>query len=306
MDAGANLSPEGLPVGRENPVILMNDGAYDNWQGEYAVLLAHTGGPALAGIVIGTGGMWSDVEANLGGWQTFVTRSRESGLVNVPDPIRSEGPPLARPDDGVIESTLPNRSGGALFIVETSSRLSQPGRPVVVATGGRLTDVADAYLVDSTVADRIVVVASLGTGFSDGERVARMGIPNGEMDPWANFIVATRLLYVQVSAYYDQTHDVPDHRTAELPDNPFGTWMRDKQPMIFDTPVASDQVSVLAVGRPAFAREVERVAASSSDGDETTLVPTAEGNGWLVTESDGDAATAHFWRLLDDPTTFGP
>jgi hypothetical protein len=80
--------------------------------------------------------------------------------------------------------------------------------------------------------------------------------------------------------------------------------MRDKQPTIFDTPLASDQVSVLAVGLPAFARGVVRVAPSGWNGNEPTLAPAAEGNGWLVTQSDGDAATTHFWRLLDDPTTF--
>jgi len=305
LDAGTNLPPEGLPVGAENPVILSNDGAYDNWQGEYAVLLAHAGGPALAGIIVSAAGMWSDLDANLSGWQTLVTRSRESGLANLPDPIRSESQPLERPSDDSIESTVANRSEGALFIVETSSRLSRPGLPVVVATGGRLTDVADAYLVDPTVADRIVVVASLGTGFSGGERVARMSIPNGEMDPWANFIVATRLRYVQVSAYYDQMTDVAAERTAELPDNALGTWMRDKQPMILDTPVASDQVSVVALGVPAFVQGVVRVAPSGWDGNAPKLVPDPDGPAWLVTESDGDAATAHLWGLLLDPATFG-
>jgi len=292
-------------VGAENPVILSNDGAYDNWQGEYAVLLAHAGGPALAGIIVSAGGMWSDVDANVSGWQTLVTRARESGLPNVPDPLRSASQPLERPSDDVIESTVANRSDGALFIVDTSSRLSRPGLPVVVATGGRLTDVADAYLVDPTVADRIVVVASLGTGFSDGERVARMGIPNGEMDPWANFIVAARLRYVQVSAYYDQRTDVVAGQTAELPDNALGTWMRDKQPMILDTPVASDQVGVLALGLPTFVRAVVRVTPSGWDGNARELAPDPGGTAWLVTESDGDAATAHLWRLLLDPATFG-
>ena len=38
--------PHGLlPVDERNPILLANDGAYDNWQGEYAVLLANAGGP---------------------------------------------------------------------------------------------------------------------------------------------------------------------------------------------------------------------------------------------------------------------
>ena len=74
----------------------------------------------------------------------------------------SGGDPLVRPADGKIESTTPNMSAGAKLILEMSARLSLPWRPLVVVTGSRLTDVADAYLMDPTVADRVVVVSALG------------------------------------------------------------------------------------------------------------------------------------------------
>ena len=305
LDAGSDRRRETLPVGAENPVILTNDGPYDNWHGEYALLLAHSGGPELAGIIVSTGGMWFDIDANLAGWQEVVTRARDSGLVNAPDPIRSVSQPLARPDDGNIDATTANDSEGARFIVEASSRLSRPDLPVVVATGGRLTDIADAYLLDPTVSERVVVVSSLGTGFSDGDGVARMGVPNGEMDPWANAIVAERFRYVQVSAYYDQLADVPGERTAELPENPLGEWIRTKQPDIFTTSVASDQVSVIAVALPAFTLGVTRASLSGFDGSEPTLSPDANGQAWIVTASDGAVATARFWQMLLDPATFG-
>ena len=298
LDAGSDRPRETLPVGPENPVILTNDGPFDNWHGEYAVLLAHAAGPPLAGIVVGTGGLWSDLEANFAGWQELVTSARESGLPNVPDPIRSGSAPLVRPDDGDIDSTAPNDSAGARFIVETSTRLARPGRPIVVATGGRLTDVADAYLVDPTVTERVVVVASLGTGFSDGEQVARMGVPNGEMDVWADAIVVQRFRYVQVSAYYDQLTDVPAERVTDLPDNPLGNWIGAKQPEIFEIPVAADQVSVIALGVPEFTLGVTRVSPAGSENDQPTLAPDPQGRAWLVTASDGEVATARFWELL--------
>ena len=54
LDAGRD-EPKGLlPVDDRNPVLLCNDGAYDNWQGEYAVLMASEGTLSLAGIVINT------------------------------------------------------------------------------------------------------------------------------------------------------------------------------------------------------------------------------------------------------------
>jgi hypothetical protein len=176
---------------------------------------------------------------------------------------------------------------------------------VVVATGGSLTDVADAYLVDPTVAGRIVVVASVGSGFSASDGLARMGIPNGEGDPWADTIVIERLRYVQVSARYDQLTDVPQERLAALPSNAFGDWIRAKQPDILDLEAAADQVSVIAVGVPEFVTGVARVSHSQPERAQPILVADPNGIAWLVTSSNASAATAEFWRLLGDPRTFG-
>ena len=52
LDAGSNRPHGRLPVDERNPIVLVNDGAHDNWQGEYAVLLANGGGPPLAGIIV--------------------------------------------------------------------------------------------------------------------------------------------------------------------------------------------------------------------------------------------------------------
>ena len=215
--------PHGLlPVDERNPILLANDGAYDNWQGEYAVLLANGGGPNLAGIIVNTSPPWPDLDTNIAGWRGLVTAARTSGLRNIPDPIASTGPPLSRPASGQIQDTTANRSEGAHLILEESATLSLPYRPLVVVTGGRLTDVADAYLMDPTVAERVVVVSSLGTTTDTG---GAMGTPNGEMDPWADAIVTASFPFVQVSAFYDQTTDVPTARLAELPANPFGDWI---------------------------------------------------------------------------------
>ena len=127
---------------------------------------------------------------------------------------------------------------------------------MVVATGDGLTDVADAYLVDHSVTERVVVVASLGATIATG---GNMDIPNGDTDPWADTIVANRFRYIQVSAFYNQQDDVPPAKVAQLPANPLGTWMAAKVPVYPWNP-ASDQVAVLAVGVPTFATSVTRVA----------------------------------------------
>lgn len=306
LDAGSD-SPHGLlPVDERNPVILSNDKPSDNWQGLYAVLFANSAGPALAGIIINSSNYWPDIDANSAGWRELVTAARASGLPGIPDPIASVGPPLVRPSDGNLDATIPNRSEGARLIVETSARLSVPWRPLVVVTGGRLTDVADAYLVDKTVIERIVVVSSLGSTTTTG---GAMGAPNGELDPWADWIVAQRFRYVQVSAFYDQTSDILPMQLSNLPPNPLGVFTASQQPNIRNLATAADQVGIIAVALPKFASAVQRVAQDPNAAFDATmgppLVPDAKGHIWLVTNSNGALATSHLWQLLLDPKTFG-
>lgn len=307
LDAGTT-GPRGLlPVDERNPIVLVNDGPDDNWQGEYAALLSNGGGPRLVGIIVNASGVWPDLEANVRGWRDLVTRAGASGLRDIPDPTASVAPRLVRPASGDITATVANRSEGAHMIVELSRRVSLPHRPMVVVTGGALTDVADAFLMDATVAERIVVVSSLGSASATG---GSMGLPNGELDPWADAIVAARLRYVQVSAFYDQyTMDVPAAKVAELPANALGARIAAKQPNIWQYPGASDQVGVVAVALPGFATAVARVTAAAPPGagamagPELALDPS--GAGWLVTSCAGPVATGRFWELLRDPATFG-
>ncbi|HET9929108.1 MAG TPA: hypothetical protein VFQ35_00405 [Polyangiaceae bacterium] len=299
LDAGSSRPHGSLPVDERNPIILTNDNVGENWQGEYALLLANGGGPKLAGIVVNTSGPWPDIEANVEGWRALVTAARASGL-DAPDPLASVGATLEKPASGLIEDTVPNRSEGARFIVDTSLALSLPYRPVVITTGGRLTDIADAYLMDPSVAERIVVVSSLG---SISESGAVMANPNGEMDSWADVIVTSRLRYVQVSAFYDQLTDVPASRVSELPTNALGAWIADKQPHIWDLPEASDQVAIAAVGIPNFAATVVRASAAPStakprQGPDLTTDPN--GPIWLVREVKGSLASASFWQRLSE------
>ena len=305
-DLGSTVPHGRLPVDERNPILLLNDGPDDNWQGEYAVLLANSGGPALVGIVVNTSPGWQDLDANIAGWRGLVAAATASGMAGIPDPTTSIGAPLVRPASGQIDDTAPNRSEGARLIVEKSARLSLSYRPLVIATGGRLTDVADAYLVDRTVTDRVVVVSSIGSTTASG---GAMAAPNGEMDPWADAIVTARFRFVQVSAFYDQLTDVPASRLSELPANAFGDWIAAKQPKIWNLAEAADQVAAVAVGIPSFATKVERVAAAAPVGAGATagpdLVADPNGAAWLVTESASAEATGRFWNALLDSKTYG-
>lgn len=299
LDGGADRPHGLLPVDERNPILLANDGPYDNLQGEYAVLLAKANRMPLAGIIVGSSPAWPDLESNVAGWRQFVDAASASGLRGVPAPTASIGPPLVRPADSDVDKTVANDSEGARLIVDASMRVGSKAHPLVVVTGARLTDVADAYLLDHRVADRAFVVSSLGTVAGGG---GAMGMPNGEMDPWADAIVATRFRYVQVSAFYDQLTDVPAASLPRLPANALGVWIAAKQPNIYDLAEASDQVAVAAVGIPDFAVAVQRVAsagpvaAGAAAGPDLATHPN--GQAWLVTQSAGAAANARFWDLL--------
>lgn len=305
LDAGHNVPHGPLPVDERNPVILLNDSATDNWFGEYALLFANDAGPSLAGIIVCASNYWPDLNANVAGWTKLVNAARASGFKNVPDLTVSAGTPLTKPVDGQIDSTVPNHSAGAQLILDLSRELSLPRRPLVILEGTQLTDLADAYLVDPTVVDRVVVVAALGS--LNPPKVLMTG-PNGELDPWADWIVAQRFKYVQVTVAYDQAVDVSAAELSQLPHNPFGNWIAQKQPNVSTNPWASDQVTVLAVALSEFATAVQRVAPDlsagfgSPPGQGPALVLHDSGNAWVVTEVAAPLAASNLWRMLLAPT----
>ena len=306
LDAGRNTPHGLLPVDERNPVIILNDGARDNWGGEYAVLLANAGGPPIAGIVATASKYWPNASTNAEGWSGLAQAAQSSGLKNIPKITMSTGPQLVRPADGQIEHTIRNGSAGAYLIVNRSRELSLPWRPLAIVAGTPLTDVADAYLIDNTVVDRVVVVAALGS-YSATNGI--MNGPNGELDSWADWIVAQKFRYVQVSAYYDQSADLTTAQFSNLPQNALGAWMMEKQPDVFKIASASDQVAVLAVGLRAFASEVQRMSADTTIAWDSTqgppLRPNPSGNCWLVDRIATPLAASRLWQLLLEPTTFG-
>jgi hypothetical protein len=320
LDAGSDHPHGPLPVDERNPVIVSNDGPHDNWQGEFAMTMASAGHMQLAAIVVNATAYYPSIDSNMQGWRAMAAAARASGMRNIPDPIASIAPLLQRPADGNIDETTPNRSEGALLILDTARRLSRPLRPIVVATGGELTDIADAYLIDHSVVDQVVVVSSLGHTVGSIAKIiaggqtyplqttpgAIMNWPNGDLDPWADEIVARKFRYVQVNAYYDQQSDITPALATMLPANPFGAWIRSKVSTIYPSPVAVDQNSIIASILPHFTLDLFHASADRVPpaGQVPSLSSSPSGNIWIVPRGDNAAATALFWQALKDPATF--
>ncbi len=304
LDAGSDRLRGTLPVDARSPIVVLNDGPNDNWHAEYAVTLAGAGRIKLAGIVVNTVPGYPSLTDNVRGFRDLVAAARESGMSGLPEPTASVAPPLVRPDNADLERTVPNRSEGARFILDAAARLSTPVHPLVIATGGALTDIADAYLLDNSLPARVVVVASLG---GPVDSVPSTGDPNGPNDPWAAVIVSARFRYVQVNGFYDQLQEIPEQRVPELPANSWGRWISAKRPKILDLFVACDQVSVMAVAFPGFALDVERMSSPVTPalGLPASFVPDPTGNVWHVPRSDAASASGLFWDALKDPRTYG-
>ncbi len=299
LDAGFD-EPHGLlPVDERSPIIVVNDGALDNWQVEYAALLASARRAELVAVIVNKNAEYPSIETNVGNFRELIAAGRASGMSQLPDPVASVAPALVRPDTDRIEDTVPNRSEGARLLVRAAAEHGTRTHPLTIATGGALTEVADAYLLDPSLAERVVVVASLGQSEGTG---ARTNEPNGFRDRWATFIVTSRIPYVQVNGYYDQMLDVPEDRVPELPDNAFGAWMAQKRTKLLDDIVACDQVSVLAAALPWFSSTVKRVRREADDS--TLLISDPNGPLWHVEQSDADRARDELWSLLGDPGTF--
>jgi hypothetical protein len=307
LDAGRNVPTGPLSLGVHSPVILDNDSWSDNWAGEDAVLLANSNAMTLAGIIVNASKYWPDMALNLAGWTRLVEIARTSGLRNIPDVTVGASTTLKVPADKKIDNTVPLRTAGAQLIVDLSQRLYLPGQPLLVITGSQLTNLADAYLIDPTVVDRVIVVSSLGLHM-DPKTV--MTGPNGDLDPWADWIVAQRFRYIQIAVRYDQAADVTETDRPSLPKNGFGAWMAQKLPRLSTNNAAADQLAVLAAVLPKFVTEVKRSAPDTSAGFNSPpgqgppLLPSSTGDAWVVTQVEASMARKHLWEMLRN--TFDP
>jgi len=299
LDAGYDVPHGPLPVDERSAVVVVNDGARDNWQGEYAALLAATGEIDFVGLVVNSTTEYPSLETNVTGYRQMLSAARDSGMRHLPEATASIAPALTEPASSAIDDTTPNRSEGAQLILAAAATYGTAVHPLAITTGGALTDVADAYLMDHGLAERAVVVASLGQTEADGASTFN---PNGGRDTWATFIVTSRMRLVQVNGYYDQLLDVPEDRTSELPQNAFGSWIADKRSDLLNVILACDQISVLSAALPWFPSGVTHLSLDPTDS--MHLVPDATGQIWHVAETNSARARGKLWAMLKDPKTF--
>ena len=308
-----------LPYDNTCPVIHTNDGNIDVYTLEYAMALASAGDISLVGIVADAGtGYGTKPKANPKIWESgrqmyadIVGKARRSGMINIPDPVAGANWALDRPASGRIDDTIPLDTPGSRLIAQEARKATR-GKPLLVVTGGALTCVADAYLLDNSIADSLVVAALQGSAND-------MGGYNGAIDGWASYIVLQKLRYVQFIARQSIPR-VPKKRLSspQIPSNELKRFMVDKDQQGVNLPADKDADAppMISIMRPDYALAVKRVSFGrwkniKTWGNGLPQVPVfkddAAGRGLVITKSSKAISTEEWWRALRNPAAYtGP
>jgi hypothetical protein len=294
-----------LPYDSSCPVLYDNDEATDVYTDELLMAYASVGEIQLKGFI---------TSSSVKPYNRFVSETDfcrmvcgrlegmelalKSGFANVPEHYLGTRTHLKRPVSERIEDTIPLDSEGSRKIIEIA-REASPEKPLVIVMGGPLTAAADAYLLDNTIADRVVVTWLGGT-------LESMGDYNGWADEWAAYIVLEKLRLV-VFPFYQGRPIVNKINLWELPDTLTRHWMINKFHKWAKLPWDADDDGqpVISILRDDYVTKLERVGFGGwmeSDGHRIPLFKKdPNGKALLVMESSEEVATREWWRAMKNP-----
>jgi hypothetical protein len=248
-----------LPYGLSNPVVYDNDEAVDQYTDEYLLSLASLGQIQLKGMITSSSiepynfyVPVKDYERMVADREQLVANAKANGYANIPIVLRGPMGNLEKPASGKIEDTKPIGAAGSWLIVN-EARKASPEKPLVVVAGAPLTAEADAYLLDPSIADKMVVAWLGGT-------VRDMCDYNGWADPWAAYIVLQKLRLVQFPVRVGSPQ-VPKSQLLGLPAGPLRDYMYHKHHPTNGEPgsIDGDGPPAISLGRPDYPLTVKRV-----------------------------------------------
>lgn len=306
-----------LPYGNRQGsmrVIYDNDQTRDVYTDEIMMAMASAGRIQLTGMITtrtvnGIG--YDKYDELVAERKQMVNLARQSGMRHLPDPVKGPRVSLQTPSSEKIEDTRAIGTDGSQLIVR-EARKASPSHPLVVVCGGQLTAVADAYLLDPSIDNKVVVAALLGSNKD-------MGGFNGMQDTWAAYIVLQRLIYMQ----FPQSRAIPkvpkDWLQKKLPSTPLRRWMIAKIHPLFPDKLPggedNDGQPVLPLLSDEYVIEVKRVAfggwKSKRFGKDSVRIPTfvsAERNGnsraLVVVKANGKVGTQAWQSAMADPAAW--
>jgi hypothetical protein len=181
--AGGVLSLDG--IGAENPILYDNDFCSNTWDNEFLWALASAGRIDLRGG-LATRIMRDSTlpfPEDFSAWAREAEICRLSGMRNIPQTLLGATRKLALPANGRWEDIVPESNPGIEFLL-AEARKASAAKPLIVLEGGTPTSVANAILLDPSIADRMVVFGTYNQDL------------NGR-DSLATFLVAKKCRFVE-------------------------------------------------------------------------------------------------------------
>jgi len=300
---------DALTFDQKCPVIFDNDDPRDTYTEEYLMALASAGSIQLKGIITSSSiapyNRWvpeEDYEHFISLRANIYDRAVQSGFKNIPTPVRGVKGNLVRPSSGKIEDTAPSFSVGGMLIRD-EARKATTKKPLVVIVGGALSAIADAYLMDSSIAGKMVVM------FLDCSDDYIENGYNAWVDGWASVITFKKL---NVIRYRSVGHDTKDYDPAvpksrilfDLPDTPLRAVMFEKKHPTNPLPDERDADCPPAIHfmRHDYAKNARRQCFSHEVVFEDHIVPALKddpnGNILFFTSMNKDIASEEWWRAM--------
>jgi len=206
-----------------NPVIYDNDIWHDTPEGFFIWLKANRKEVNLVGNV-STRNMFKPPspeqthDDTYRVWMEAYNYATQAGLKNILKPVKGSGDWLRKPASGNIDDT-PFRDSEGVTLIINEARKASAAKPLVIFVGGSITSVADAYLKDKTIADKVIVFQVDGTGQSQ----------HNATDTWAQEVVVKRMKYINWSgdlySWYIPSIN-QNVSVSGLPNNPFANFYR--------------------------------------------------------------------------------
>ena len=291
-----------------NPLIIDNDDPADTYTDEYACALAAAGAINLKGLI--TSSSYTTFNHYITGtdfdnWLTdragIKTKALEIGWTGIPTPVSGVKGNLTKPGSEVIEDTTPaNSAGGQLIVTEANN--ASVSVPLVVCVGGSLGSVADAYLLDNTIVNKVIVLAIVGNSSGTG-----MNDFNAWLDPWAAYIVLKKFKMIAFRTIPSNAPAVTKAQiSSDLPDSSLKTWMYDKTIPAGQTDRDADCPPVISIMEPGYVLNGKQVAFTewttltydTNTHDAPMFGFDTAGTTMVVNAVDVSKATTEWWRAM--------
>jgi hypothetical protein len=324
-----------IPFDATNPILYINDNSEDSYHDEYMEALSAAGTINLVGMVRNST-IWPyniacgktctaaafDRLYALG--QAAQTAARNSWYKNgVSCAVTTCFPPLlsgspwgnlTRPASGNIDDTTPLNEAGARLIV-AQAKLATFAKPLVVVVGGPLTPIADAYLLDHSIVNKVIIAYEggaplTGTTFSFDEY-------NGDSDAWAAYICAARFRMVVTWPLVVGYPSTPQLRMIrDLPGSPIKRLMTSRDFTRYNQPPTGtnmDSTVGITIMNPKgwvtsiITASMDRTTTDPHSGHDSLphFAPDVDGRILYIKAASTFVATTEWWRAMLNPSIWG-